>query len=208
MPGKLSLYACFLLFVSLPVLGQGTVHLTVGAERLTATGVTPNARAILFGRSVTYRGGVPLLRGFALVEADADGDGVVTWTPETVSQFSVWVAVDAENGAYSVGVPDGYPLRLIELSSKTWKDKDDAVDMMRSRLHFLMVRPGKGAWTQDVFQGGLADGDGQNDANLRVRTTTMRPLLGKESPPPHAVKKDVLVIIDPNDLDVAVVSAQ
>jgi hypothetical protein len=171
------------------------------------TGLTPQGEVVLFGRSITYDGGVPVLARHALTIRDEDGDGAVTAIMDEVPRHSTWVAVDAESGSYVVGTPEGTTARLITLSPQEWRENDEAVDLSREYLDFLLVRPKKGAWALAVWQGGARDADTRNDDNLRLRTSAMEPLLGKESAPPHAVKKDVIVIIDPRALDIAVVAA-
>jgi hypothetical protein len=89
-----------------------------------------------------------------------------------------------------------------------WREGSEIVDFNRGYLDFLFVRPGKGAWVLDVFQGTARDDDGVVDGNLRLRVGSMKPLLGKESPPPHATKKDVLAAIDPHTLDAVITGAQ
>lgn len=180
----------------------------VSADRVFVTGITPGGDAILFGRSIAYQGGVPVLARHSAPGRDDDGDGTVTWLFDEVQQRSTWVAVDMETGDHAVGSPDGASPRVITVSPHEWRENDDAVDIRREYVDFLLVRPRKGAWALAILQGSSRDGDGRSDTNLRLRTSSMFPLYGKESPPPYAAKKDVLVIIDLFSLDVAVVRAQ
>jgi hypothetical protein len=189
------------------LLAQTSPQLTVGTDRVTVTGVTAHADVVFFARSVTYRGGVPVLARHAFIERDEDGDGTVTHV-EAVPALSVWVTVDVESGAFAYAAPAGFEPKVILLPPGTWRENDGAVNVSRERVDFLFVRPRKGAWLLDVFQGSVRDEDGRNDANLRIRTASMAPLTGKESPPPHPVKKDVLVLIDPRLLEVAIVAAE
>src|SRR5688500_1928515 len=71
----------------------------VSADRVVVTGITPSAEAILFGRSIAYQGGVPVLARHAFPGRDEDGDGTITWMFDEVQQRSTWVAVDMESGA-------------------------------------------------------------------------------------------------------------
>ena len=199
---------CASIFSSAVAVAQSVPQITVGTDRVTVSGVTPKGEVVFFGRSVTYRGGVPLLERHALVEADADGDGVVTHLVDAVPHYSVWVAVDAETGAYAVRTAAGTEPVLIVLPPGSWRENVAGTDVPRAWIDFLLVRPKKGAWVLDVMQGGARDGDGRNDASLRLRTSAMQPLLGKEAPPPQAINKDVLVLIDPRRLEVSVVTAQ
>ena len=199
--------ACALLLVNATALAQNVPQITIATDRITASAVTPNADVVFFGRSVTYRGGVPLLERHAFIESDQDGDGVVTHLLETVPHYSVWVAVDAETGAYAVRTAAGTEPVLILLPPESWRENAAGTDVPRAWIDFLLVRPKKGAWVLDVMQGGARDADGRNDTSLRLRTSAMQPLLGKEAPPPQAIRKDVLVLIEPGTLEVSVVAA-
>lgn len=189
------------------LLAQSSPQLAVGTDSVTATGVTANGEVVFFARSVTIRGGVPVLARHAFVGRDDDGDGVVTHAA-AIPAHSIWVIVDMESGAYAYAASAGVEPRAIVLPPGTWRENHGTIDVSRERGEFLFVRPGKGAWLLDAFQGSARDEDGKNDANLRIRTASMMPLTGKESPPPHPVKKDVLVLIDPRQLDVAIVAAE
>jgi hypothetical protein len=196
------------LFVITALTMNAETRITVDSSGVTVAGVTAGGEVVIFGRSVTDAGGVPRLERHAFVERDDDGDGTVTHVLEEMPQFSVWVAVDAQTGEFSSTKFGDFPSTTIVLSPQEWRENDDAVDLSRAYLDFLLVRPGKGAWMLKVLQGGERDGDGRVDDNLRLRTADMQPLWGKESAPPHAVKKDVLVVIDPHRLDLAVVAAE
>lgn len=187
---------------------RGETRITTGPAGVTAAGVTPGGEVIFFARSVTDIGGVPRLERHAFVDRDEDGDGVVTHALEEMPQYSIWVAVDAQSGSFASAKSGDFPSKTITLSPQEWRENDEAVDLSRDYLDFLLVRPGKGAWVLNVFQGGTRDGDGRVDDNLRLRAADMQPLHGKESPPPHAAKKDVLAIIDPHTLDLAIVAAE
>jgi hypothetical protein len=201
-----TLLACAALLAS--PLAQADPAMTIGDDRVVVTGITPGGEAILFGRSIAYQGGVPVLARHAATGRDDDNDGAVTWLFEEMQERSTWVAVDLDSGAHTTGWRSKWAPRVITLSPEEWGEEDQAVDLSRAYLDFLLVRPRKGAWASAILQGSSSDADGRVDNNLRMRTSSMTPLHGKESPPPHAVKKDVLVIIDSYTLDVAVVTAQ
>lgn len=200
-----ALLACATLFAT--SLAQADPAMTIGSDRIVVTGITPGGEAILFGRSITYQGGVPVLARHAATGRDDDNDGAVTWLFEEMQERSTWVAVDLDSGAHATGWRSKWTPQVITVSPEEWREDDQAVDLSREFLDFLLVRPRKGAWASAILQGGSSDADGRNDNNLRMRTSAMNPLHGKESPPPHVVKKDVLVIIDSYTLDLVVVTA-
>ena len=202
----LTVLACAMLLAA--PLARADPAMTIGSDRVVVTGVTPGGEAILFGRSITNQGGVPVLARHAATGRDDDNDGAVTWLFEEIQERSTWVVVDLDSGAHATGWRSKWAPRVITLSPEEWREDDQAVDLSRAFLDFLLVRPRKGAWASAVLQGSSSDADGRVDNNLRLRTSSMTPLHGKESPPPHAVKKDVLVIIDSYTLDVAVVTVR
>ena len=184
------------------------VTLSVTTTRLTVTGTTPRGEVILFGRSGTYESGMPLRKRHLHVLRDDDGNGVVTLDIAEVPRYSAWAAVDLESGDFALGAPASFPLRVIPLPGVVWRGGVSHVDIARDVVDVLFVRPKKGAWLLDLWQGGRRDADGSNDANLRAGLAPLEAIVGKEGPPPTATPRDVLIMIDIRELDVYARSAQ
>jgi len=185
------------------------VSIAIDQKSLVITGVTPGSQVIVFGRSCRNTGGRVRLIRHTFVERDDDRDGVVKIAMETIPEFSVFIAVDYESGEFASAAPGGSSPRVMAMPRvPQWREGSQSVDFNRGYLDFLFVRPGKGAWVLDILQGTARDDDGVIDGNLRLRIGSMKPLLGKDSPPPHATKKDVLAIIDPRDLSAVVMGAE
>jgi hypothetical protein len=187
---------------------HGALTAKVSGGTLTVTGATPGGDVVVFGRSHRYVGGTPKLRRHVFRETDHDSDGVVAVSLESVPHYSVWVAVDYESGSYATAARGARPHVLVISPTRPWREHSIDVELGRGYLDFLLVRPRKGAWALDVFQGSVRDADGQVDGTLQLRIASMQSLFGDDSPPPHAAKKDVLAIIDPRKLDVVVVAAE
>ena len=185
------------------------VKVSIDPKALLISGITPGGQVIVFGRSCRNTAGRVRLIRHTFVERDEDRDGVVRIAMETIPEFSVFIAVDYESGQFASAAPSGAAPRVMAMPRvPQWRDGSEIVDFNRGYLDFLFVRPGKGAWVLDVFQGTARDDDGKIDGNLRLRIASMKPLLGNDSPPPHATKKDVLAIIDPRDLDAVIMGAE
>jgi hypothetical protein len=188
---------------------QAAVNVSINPKSLVISGVSPGGQVIVFGRSCRSTGGRVRLIRHTFVERDDDRDGAVTIAMETIPEFSVFVAVDYESGQFASAAPRGGAARIMNMTRvPEWREGSEIVDFNRGYLDFLFVRPGKGAWVLDVVQGTARDDDGVVDGNLRLRIGSMKPLLGKESPPPHATKKDVLAAIDPHTLDAVITGAE
>ena len=68
-----------------------------------------------------------------------------------------------------------------------------------------MVRPGEGAWAATVGDGGEGDDDGAYDDRLRASLAGMRGVGEKPAEPPQRFNpRDLVVVIDPNRMEVSV----
>ena len=199
----ITLLACACAFAD-----ASALSLAVTSTRLTVTGATARGEVVLFGRSGTYESGMPLRKRHLHVLRDDDGNGVVTLDTTEVPRYSTWAAVDMESGEFALGAPASFPLRVIELPPLVWRGGVSHVDIGRDVVDVLFVRPKKGAWLLDLWQGGRRDADGRDDANLRAGLTPLQAIIGKDSPPPTATARDVLILIDIRELDVYARSAQ
>jgi hypothetical protein len=102
--------------------------------------------------------------------------------------------------------PEGYPLRRIELPGQNVGHggaKPDWVEDDRGYVDVMVVRPGQGAWSATVGDGGANDDDGAYDGRLvaaldRMRGVGASPL----SAPEHFSPRDVVVVIDANRMEV------
>lgn len=123
-----------------------------------------------------------------------------------VPPHSIWAAVDLATGAFALGAPAGYPLRQSALEPGaihanpsgriSWLRAD------RSDLHLLLVRPGVGSWTGRFSEGSPDDADKESDGILNAGLDQLR-AIGESGPVPDEFKvRDVLIAIDPIQMDV------
>jgi hypothetical protein len=139
---------------------------------------------------------------------DDDKDGVVEWKlGRPVPAQSMWAAVDVETGEFAVATPGDYPLRRIAvpanaLGGSRREGVDALVAQWRSLVEILLVRPGEGAWV--LTAGADAEGDEDDDRDNGRLATPLEDLkpLGTSPPPPKKIApKDVLVVMDPDTME-------
>ena len=179
-------------------------------EAVTVSGLTPGGKVVWFSvaREIAERTATLVRR--EKIAADEDGDGAVTLELGRPVPFqSIWVAVDLATGASAVAVPEGYPLRLIELpghsAGRGGGGQPDWVEDGRGFVEILLVRPGEGGgvWGATVGDGGEADDDGAYDGRLVVSLARLRGVGSISLAAPERFSpRDVLVIIDPNRMEV------
>jgi hypothetical protein len=181
--------------------------ITFAPQAVVASGVTPGGKVVWFSvaREISERTAT-IVRRPRLAEDD-DKDGSVRFELDRDVPFqSIWVAVDLMTGAAAIAVPEGYPLRLIDLPGRNLGHgggKPDWVEDTRGYVDILIVRPGEGAWWGTVGDGGEADDDGAYDGRL---VASLARLNGVGASPPgapqHFNPHDVVVVIDPNRMEV------
>jgi hypothetical protein len=190
-----------------PTPSQPELKLAFETNAVVATGVPPGGQVVWFAvaREIAERSATLVRR--ERIAADDDKDGAVRFElGRPVPLQSIWVAVDLASGAAAVATPEGYPLRRIELPGRGTGHgggKPDWVEDDRGFVEILLVRPGQGAWGATVGDGGEADEDGAYDGRLMAPLDRMRGV-GEAAPPPpeHFSPRDVVVVIDPNRMEV------
>lgn len=178
---------------------------------ITVAPVEPGHRIVLFGA-----GHEPALwqlgtfcRSAVLTES---GDGSVSYQPEGgVAARSVWIAVDLDSGESSLSLPDGGPTP-VDFAPETLLrgapprfpggggKSGDRVTDSRAAVDYLLVRPGRGAWTIHVEDGGETDEDGINDGSYTFAVGAMTALTD-EPAPAELAEGDVLIGIDRFELE-------
>ena len=177
--------------------------LTASETEIRVTGITPGSTAVLFGLVLGNHRGYSLQYTVEELLIDADGDGMVTFSPlRGVPLRSIWTTVDLANGARGVGVRPDYPLELIAFpfdgvkrdSDETWS----GLIQQRTSLEVLVVRPREGAWRISAREGGAGDQDRQNDGRLNIAFEGARQLSADSPKLKHLKNDDVLIGIDGN----------
>ena len=121
------------------------------------------------------------------------------------------MAVDLTTGAYALAAPAGSAVRPLSLPAGAFRSASgagsDSLADRRGLLEVLLVRPGQGAWQQTVADGGAADEDGQGDGAVQFSLGRMLAVSSPSGPAPtKAQTQDLLVIVDVQEVSVAVLS--
>jgi hypothetical protein len=192
------------------VVGAAPFRITLESNAVTASGVAPKGRVVLFG--VTREIGeddFPTVRRHLTVLVDEDGDGVVRYPVEPgVPLRSVWAVTDLASGDFDAAAPEGFGLRRVNWRGRGLErrqDGKDAVEDRRPLLELLVVRPQVGAWALRVGDGGESDGDGVIDGRLQGILERMQPLADSPAAPSEFLKDDLVLALDPSAMEITMV---
>ena len=181
-----------------PVSAQVTV--TLDGATITAEGLTPNDRAIIFGLARTVKSSInTTVQETRVVDTDLSGE-VEHESEHGTATHSVWYVVDLATGEHGSVVaprmtaeelldPDGQPINPGQLISGKLIADLIVVDL-------LIVRPGTGAWSAHTGDGGPGDTDGGRDGVLHMNLGDMQSLVDGVEPPAHIQGGDVIVLIN------------
>jgi hypothetical protein len=190
--------------LALPTTTEAAPKLTISFETraVVVTGATPHSDVILLGvtREPRLYSAHTVIRRLirtdvpnAPVRFDFDGD---------LALASLYAAVDTRTGAYAIGTPPGFPLRLHDISPLAFRKNGSDILDLTLPLHWveaLCVRPGGGSWNLSTLEGAANDGDSTPNGHLVIAPVKMH---GNSSAPglqrftPH----DVIIILDPDTL--------
>lgn len=186
--------------------------LRLDGERVVASGVTSGSDVVVIGIGRRLDGSISYLLHRASRESDHDGDGVVTidsgWNG---SPYAVWAMVDLTSGAHASVKSDSTVTAALALPEDAMAapaigestGKPTSLRLDGRRCHALLVRPGVGAWQGTVADGSASDGDRQGNGSLELAIAGLEPVgLGEVSPLAFE-SRDVLVLIDPDTLQMA-----
>jgi hypothetical protein len=175
-----------------------------------AQGITPGAQVVWFSVAREPQGYISRVVRREDVLSDADQDGSVAFPLEKEAPFkSIWVAVDLVDGRFAIAAPEGYPLREIGFPADGVRPVGGLLRELRNArgtAEILVVRPGTGAWGLSVADGGPADEDRANDGTLISSLRQAYAIGASPAPPDHFLPKDVLVMIDPQRMELYTVS--
>lgn len=135
---------------------------------------------------------------------DKNNAGEVRLPLESVAAISIWIAVDNTTGAYAVAMPPGSPYAPIDVPPnalrRNGKGELFKIDMPLAIFDLVLVRPGEGAWSGTIADGGSKDDDPRPNGRSAGDIAKLLPL-GSSGPPPDRLRKgDVLIGIDPMSL--------
>lgn len=184
----------------------GPFRLTVGPDALVASEATAKGKVVFLGitREIAPDDVAEIRRRLEVL-ADEDGDGQVTYKlDQPVAQRSMWVAVDLATGDFDTTAPEGFRLRKVNWRGRGLKNRPDgrdSVEDVRAFAEVLVVRPGTGAWILRLGDGGPDDADGSPDGRLEAALDSMTPLADSPEPPQRFQRDDVVVLMDPNSME-------
>ena len=210
-PYLLSLVLPALAFAQPPSSPRGPA-IAFDKSSVSVSGISLKGQAVLFSvaREISEDDVATVVRR-SQVLPDDDGDGVVKLDLGRDVPFrSVWVAVDLATGQVAAAAPEGYPLRLVNwrgVGIVRGNAHADRVEDARTFAEVLLVRPGTGAWELTVGDGSAGDDDGAADGKLAAALDRMTPVAGTDPPPARCDPRDVVVLIDPNRLELTIVQA-
>ncbi|MFL6194033.1 MAG: hypothetical protein ACJ75H_07670 [Thermoanaerobaculia bacterium] len=187
-------------------------EITFQPRSVRVDGISPKGNVVWFsvGREVAEDDVATIVRR-SEVQPDEDGDGKVQLDLDhDVPLRSIWVAVDLASGEMAVATPEGYPLRRVSWRGRglgRGNSRADRVEDDRTYADVLLVRPGQGAWRLTVGDGSDADDDGAPDGRLAAALDRMKPIAAAPAPPARFAARDVIVLIDPNRMELTVEKA-
>ena len=212
MPRRLSPLAALLL-VPISLAAQpappAVPAISFEAEAVVASGVTAQGRVVWFSVAREIAESAATIVRRERILADEDGDGAVRFELDrAVPLRSIWVAVDLATGAWAAAGPEGYPLQRVDppgLAARRGAEEADWVEDTRGYVELMVVRPGVGAWGLAAGDGGSSDGDGAADGRLTVPLDRLRGTgLDATAAPERFDPRDLIFVIDPNEMDFAV----
>lgn len=172
-----------------PLSSQAAVELeiamsTSGPDTLVASGFTPNSPVAFLGVGRQSREAVvSVYRGCDLVTAGPDG--VAVWPLAiTAPDVSKWVALDIASGMLaSTQKPDAtsratspFPLTTLV------RNRQGEVEALRFEApgvyQIVVVRPGAGAWCEQIADGGPRDVDYLEDGGATLAAPELDPAAG------------------------------
>lgn len=173
---------------------------------MVVSGVTPQGRVVWFGIAKQIEG---YMAHFVRREdffADTDGDGVVRFElDQAVPLQSIWVAVDLATGEAAVATPGGYPLRDASREPGQGRgepSRPDWIETGHEILEVLAVRPGQGAWSITLGDGGANDDDLSADGQISAVFARMRPVGASPAPPELFQAGDLVIAVDPDRMEI------
>ncbi len=182
-----------------------SISVTVSSQRVTIAGLTPGASVALLG--VARETGAYLTRVATWRELLTDDThaGRIDYAPPGGIAFrSIWIVVDVASGETVVASPPGYkPGEMKEISAGRPNSVNLAgnlLDIGRSRVDILMVRPKHGAWFTVARGRGTEAPD--VSGRLHVDVAKLQPLKPAFGTAPVAFTPgDVIFVVDEEELE-------
>ena len=167
-----------------------SLRVTADATTVTVSGVTPGESVVVFCVTRETRNYVHLLRRHQAVVVDGERAGKITYQPpDGIAAESIIAAVEIGSGRIAVGSrPEVAPRELGEDAGHGFgRGINGELNRLQKRGQFcelLVVRPGTGAWTMKVGDGGQADRDHSSDHAVTIDVDELLPVEGAAAATP------------------------
>jgi hypothetical protein len=182
------------------------MQLSFSPSEIVADQVRPGARILFFSVAREARGYHSEVVRRESVVADSDTDGrVVLALGQAVPLKSIWCAVDLATAEHAIEAPTRFRLEKLPFPATALRlieGQVRALELDRALVHVLLVRPGVGAWTDIVSDGGPRDTDGAPGGWRLSFAALPRNADGNLQAPAHLMPGDLIVAIDGNELEV------
>lgn len=170
---------------------------TIVAER-----ITPGATTVWFGLAHEPQPYQLRIREHARTIRDEDRDGIVRLELKTdVPPESVWVVADMTTGNFSVAEPEGGKIRIKPLPASALFRRGShgkaRVSQREGYVKFWVIRPGLGAWTQTIEDGGAGDDDRNANGDATAVLEAFVAVPDSPGPPDDFGRGDIVIALDP-----------
>jgi len=193
----------------LPAAANAPLTVSFNSQGIHVAGVTPRGQVVIVS-SMREASRQMLVRmtGVQQLLTDTSSGAVDFDLGRPIPERSIWAAVDVTSGRYAVVTPAGFPRQELSFPATGVRntaavEADDQLLNDHFLLEMLWVHPQNGnggAWFGRVADGGSTDVDGKNDGRTLTNTSQFAPIGTSGTPPKKFRNGDVLVFIDPLEL--------
>jgi len=180
------------------------LQLVIAGDTVSVEQVTRGGNVVLFGVDrVVEADDFPSVFVTREIVRDKDEDGVVELTLDhAVPPRNVWIAVDLATGAEATSLPSETGQQVVEwrgagLQRGQAEGEGDTIQDASAILEILVVRPGTGAWSDEVVDGGNLDQDGAPDGGFTVPIDVLSPVADTPAATESFAKDDLVYAVDP-----------
>lgn len=187
--------AAAFLSLSPPVLAE--LALRFDASIATVSGATPDADVVVLTVwREQFHGWSRVHRVSEVVQTTAEGTGRFE-APRAVPPASLWIVADVASGEHVVVSPGPRPYPQLGGAERRMTLQAARLSLDARSLEMVVVRPGIGAWSLALWDGGLGDADGATDGRLDAVVADLVPLGSAPASPGELAPRDLLLGIDP-----------
>jgi hypothetical protein len=186
---------------------SATPALVFSDQTIQAVGMTAGGKVIWFGIGREVREYAETLSEHQeVMVADAKGQSILTVAP-AVPRQSLWIAVDLTTGLFALAAPPAFPVRRFDLEpaavSVGGGSAGDQILDSSDTIEVLLVRPGQGAWSKNVWRGSADDLASPGAAHLAFSVSALLPVqAGGAASPAKVNAGDLLFVAHPRAMEI------